>query len=319
MTKNGFLSAGSKQAKSLNLIQTYTTDWPDLEKTKRNFLPSILSFFNIFNKIFSEEDMRKIFLTLCLFFVTYLIGLGVLRFYRSTFNRIRQYQLEYLKHYSIVNDDLFNRLIKSKRKSELQTLNSNKSTTSIKTKRSFINSYQSNTNTDYEFELENYEAFESDRTEDSSVTILSLRSSSLEDYRSIIKGKEVKVRVMYDLESIVRESIHESKHSNHHERKKHRRHSHHHHSQHKCNNPRCRKSLKSNKIGDEKESVKVRKTKSEQCVSYNHKKKRHRKKRSSDESIIIEGSKKSNGIIVENLSEIRQAVRNSLIEISSPF
>ena len=159
----------------------------------------------VWDKLLTDEYLRNMFLALCSFFVFYLIGLGVLRFYRSISNRVRQYQLEYLKHFSMVNDDLYNRLLKSKRKSEMNyNLNASKSHASIK---------RHNANQKSIYTLMSANAFDpdcdmrSEITNDSSqMTILSLRSSSLEDYKTIINGRQVKARVLYDLESIVRES-----------------------------------------------------------------------------------------------------------------
>ena len=148
-----------------------------------------------------NELKDNFYLITCGFFVFFLIILGVVRFYRSIANRIRQYQLEYLKHFEILNEDLFNRLLKPKRKSTV--MNNNNNNTYLN--RSFIAREDlANNNDGFS---ENWTVALSEDTNDSSITILSLRSSSLDDFKSIIDGKQVKSRIMYDLESIVRDSV----------------------------------------------------------------------------------------------------------------
>jgi hypothetical protein len=145
-------------------------------------------------------QLKLPYILLCGFFVLFLMALGVVRFYRSMANRTRQYQLEYLKHFNMLNEDLFNRLLKSKqRKSAILTPSASRRTIGSVAAQVDLDDHQlSDPDEDRRSELTDA---------DSSVTILSLRSSSLDDYRTILDGRKVKSRVMYDLESIVRESV----------------------------------------------------------------------------------------------------------------
>jgi hypothetical protein len=163
-----------------------------------------------------EGTLNHVYLLLCGFFVLFLLVLGVVRFYRSLGNRIRQHRLEFLKHFEILNEEMFNRLLKSKASQCQKTMIVDETATGRQ---------------------------EDDESQSSSVTILSLRSSSLDDYRSILDGRQAKSRVMYDLESIVRESTIKitANSSNTKRKKKKRRQLESTRTTRRCNNPKCRK------------------------------------------------------------------------------
>jgi hypothetical protein len=183
----------------------------------KNLLESIL-----------KEALEHIYILLCGFFVLFLVVLGVVRFYRSMSNRIRQYQLEYLKYFEMLNEDMFNRLLKSKRKS---TITNNRQS---QFERNIANVIATRSETSRSVNKNTKES-ETITDESSSITILSLESSSLDDYKSILDGRQVKSRVMYDLESIVRESVivsNKKKRINRGSTGKVKR----------CNNPKCKKN-----------------------------------------------------------------------------
>lgn len=183
-----------------------------------------------------QEILQYGSLLLCAFFVTFLIVLGVQRFYQSTSHRIRQYQLDYLKKFNMLDNELYTRLLKLKTKTQASVFYIGGEMSNRKTMNDEISATGDNS---------------SQHTNDSSVTILSLKSSSLEDYKSIMIGRPVKSKTMYDLASIIRqESAHLEaqairnekrrvckrkgckKHHHHgteRHHRKHRRHDHHHH------------------------------------------------------------------------------------------
>ncbi|CAF0791462.1 unnamed protein product [Brachionus calyciflorus] len=49
---------------------------------------------------------------LCCLVTIFLCALGMIRFYASLYNRVRKYQLDYLKYFNIVTDTDFRRFIK---------------------------------------------------------------------------------------------------------------------------------------------------------------------------------------------------------------
>lgn len=127
-------------------------------------------------------------LVLCGLVVLFLTLLGLFRFYRSLMNRVRKYQLDYLKHFELLNEHEFNRFLKSKsQKSFLQKRNVS-SKANLKAKDT-----KDEDESDEDDDLESF-------TTQSSCTLLSLDQSTLDDFRTILKGNMV--RPGFDLESL---------------------------------------------------------------------------------------------------------------------